>query len=91
MCGGVFRAVLTPLFTVMVARKLGATGFGQYSFALALAYILLIVGEMGLPKVVVRELAAHRDDVGRYIGDLAVFRLLSGLASLGLVLSLIHI
>ncbi len=85
MFGGVFRAALTPLFTVMVARKLGATGFGQYSFALALAYILLIVGEMGLPKVVVRELAAHRDDVGRYIGDLTVFRIISGLASLGLV------
>ena len=83
--GGTFRAVLTPLFTILVARKLGATGFGQYSFALALAYILLIVGEMGLPKVVVRELAAHREDVGRYIGDLTLFRLLAGLASVGLV------
>jgi len=83
--GGVFRAVLMPLFTIFIARELGTEGFGAFSFALSLASILVIVGEMGLPKMVVRELANHREDVARYIGDLTVLRLVSGLASMGIV------
>lgn len=74
-----------PLFTIFIARELGTEGFGAFSFALSLASILVIVGEMGLPKMVVRELANHREDVARYIGDLTVLRLVSGLASMGIV------
>ncbi|MBC7247222.1 MAG: flippase [Actinobacteria bacterium] len=91
MGGGTFRAVLMPLFTVLVARKLGTEGFGAYSFALSLAYILLIVGEMGLPKLVVRELAADREQVARYMGDLAVLRLVTGLASMGIIYAIIAV
>lgn len=85
MGGGIFRAILMPLFTIFIARMLGTEGFGAYSFALSLAYILLIVGEMGLPKAVVRELATHKEDVAKYIGDLSILRLLTGLASMGII------
>ncbi len=74
-----------PLFTIFIARQLGTEGFGAFSFALALASILVIVGEMGLPKMVVRELTNHREDVAKYIGDLSVLRLITGLASMGIV------
>ncbi|MDD5667726.1 MAG: flippase, partial [Actinomycetota bacterium] len=83
--GGVFRAVLMPLFTIFTARELGTQGFGAFSFALSLASILVIVGEMGLPKMVVRELTNHREDVAKYIGDLSVLRLIAGVASMGIV------
>lgn len=89
MGGGTFRAILMPIFTVLVARRLGAEGFGAYSFALSLAYILLIVGELGLPKLVVRELAANRDEVARYVGDLTVLRLITGIASAGIIYAII--
>lgn len=83
--GGVFRAVLMPLFTILIARQFGTEGFGAFSFALSLASIMVIVGEMGLPKMVVRELANHREDVGKYIGDLTILRLIMGIASVGIV------
>lgn len=85
MGGGVFRAVLMPLFTIFIARELGTEGFGAFSFALSLASILVIVGEMGLPKMVVRELSNHKEDVAKYIGDLTILRLITGLASMGIV------
>jgi len=91
MGGGTFRAVLMPLFTVLIARRLGTEGFGAYSFALSLAYLLLIVGEMGLPKLVVRELAANRDQVARYVGDLTILRLLTGLGTAGLIYAVIQL
>jgi len=74
-----------PLFTIFIARELGTEGFGAFSFALSLASILVIVGEMGLPKMVVRELTNHKEDVAKYIGDLTVLRLIAGLASMGIV------
>jgi O-antigen/teichoic acid export membrane protein len=83
--GGTFRAVLMPLFTIFIARQLGTEGFGAFSFALALASVLVIVGEMGLPKMVVRELSNHKEDVAKYIGDLSILRLITGLASMGIV------
>jgi len=77
--------VLMPLFTIFIARELGTEGFGAFSFALALASILVIVGEMGLPKMVVRELSNHKEDVAKYIGDLTILRLIAGLASMGII------
>jgi O-antigen/teichoic acid export membrane protein len=74
-----------PLFTIFIARELGTEGFGAFSFALALASILVIVGEMGLPKMVVRELSNHKEDVAKYIGDLTILRLIAGLASMGII------
>jgi O-antigen/teichoic acid export membrane protein len=85
MGGGVFRAILMPLFTILIARQLGTEGFGAFSFALALASVMVIVGEIGLPKMVVRELANHREEVAKYIGDLSVLRLITGIASMGIV------
>jgi|GEM_PF-911679 len=83
--GGTFRAVLMPLFTIFIARELGTEGFGAFSFALALASVLVIVGEMGLPKMVVRELTNHKEDVAKYIGDLTILRLITGIASMGII------
>ena len=77
--------MLMPLFTIFIARELGTEGFGAFSFALALASILVIVGEMGLPKMVVRELSNHKEDVAKYIGDLTILRLIAGLASMGII------
>ncbi len=89
--GGTFRAVLMPLFTFIIARKLGTENFGKYSFALSLAYVLVILGEMGLPKMVVRELATHKEDVNKYIGDMTILRLITGLASMGVIMIVIEI
>jgi O-antigen/teichoic acid export membrane protein len=80
--GGVFRAVLTPLFLVIIARRLGAEDFGGYSFAFSLASILLVLGDMGLSKLVVRELSPRREEASRYLGGLLLLRLATGAAGI---------
>lgn len=49
--------LLNVLLAVVLARALGAEGFGIYSFVLALVTILAIPAQMGLPNLVVRETA----------------------------------
>jgi O-antigen/teichoic acid export membrane protein len=45
---------------VLLSRLLGSSGFGAYAFAVAFATILGIPGLLGLPSIVVREIARHR-------------------------------
>jgi hypothetical protein len=49
--------LLNVILAVVLARALGAEGFGVYSFVFALITILAIPAQMGLPNLVVRETA----------------------------------
>lgn len=48
---------LNLVLAIVLARTLGAEGFGVYSFVFALVTILAIPAQMGLPNLVVRETA----------------------------------
>lgn len=87
---GVFRAVLTPVFLVIIARRLGTEDFGSYSFAFSLASILLVLGDMGLSKLVVRELSPRREQASRYLGGLITLRLLTGVVGTLVLYGFIH-
>jgi O-antigen/teichoic acid export membrane protein len=67
-----------PLFLIIIARKLGTEGFGKFSFAFSLASIFLVLGDMGLTKLVVRELAPRREQASKYMGNLLLLRLATG-------------
>ena len=47
------------LAAILLARYLGATAFGVYSYALSWAVILAALGVFGLDRLVVREVAIH--------------------------------
>jgi O-antigen/teichoic acid export membrane protein len=58
----VFKIVnmgFTFLASVLLTRLLGAEGFGVYSFALALATVLSVPAQLGLPSLVMRETAGN--------------------------------
>lgn len=50
-------SVLQVVLAVVLARLLGAEGYGIYSFVIAIIAILVIPAQMGLPQLVVRETA----------------------------------
>jgi O-antigen/teichoic acid export membrane protein len=45
---------------VLLARTLGATGYGIYAYAVSWALLLAIPATLGLPALLVREIAAYR-------------------------------
>ena len=49
--------LLNVVLAIVLARVLGAEGFGVYSFVFALITIMAIPAQMGLPNLVVRETA----------------------------------
>lgn len=60
---------LAFLSTVLLARFLGPEGYGVYSFAYSLVWILAVPAEAGLPNLIVREtargMAQDRPDIVR--------------------------
>jgi len=61
--GSVFVKLLTItatlLASVLLARILGAKGYGEYSFAMTLAAPLVMFSQLGMPMLIVRETAKN--------------------------------
>lgn len=57
--------LLTFLVGVQLARGLGVEGYGIYGIALAVISLAGVPGEYGLPKLVMRDVAAAGDDRAR--------------------------
>lgn len=53
----VSSTALTSLVAILLARLLGAEGYGVYAFASSLITVLAIPSQLGLPQLVVRETA----------------------------------
>jgi O-antigen/teichoic acid export membrane protein len=66
-----------------VARYLGPTAFGSYSYALALALIVSAVATLGLDNIVVRDLVRAPDEAPAILGSAAMLRLAGGALSIG--------
>lgn len=70
----VANTVLSVASAILLARLLGVEGYGVYGFAIAVASILSVAAELGLPTLVVREAAraTHNGDLGKLRGFVAV-------------------
>lgn len=72
---------------VVLARSLGATGYGTYSFVMALVAFLAIPSELGIPGLAVREVAVAnaRKDWGHMRGLIVWAHWTTGKLSLALM------
>ncbi len=55
-------------FIIVAARRLGTSGFGMYSFAAALGFVLAQFSDLGLQLYVARELASTPDRRSQVLG-----------------------
>jgi O-antigen/teichoic acid export membrane protein len=65
--------ILATFFVgVLLARGLGATGYGYYGIAMAVIMLAAMPGSFGIPKLVTREIAAAQtfEDIGALFGVL---------------------
>lgn len=74
------RAVGGAVATVLVARTLGPHDFGRFQFTLALTLLLSFVVMLGLPKLLVRELARDPDGAVARIDSALFISLVAGAA-----------
>ena len=73
------------LLLILVARGLGDEALGRISFAYSFTYIFVLLTDLGLNILVVREVARERGRAGQYLGNLLSIRLLSSTVAFALI------
>jgi O-antigen/teichoic acid export membrane protein len=53
---------------VLVARYLGTEGFGKYSFVLAFVWVFQLIADLGLSKIMVREISVKKETLEYQLG-----------------------
>lgn len=66
---------ITFFITVIIARYLGPTNFGIYSYVMSIVSLFAIAGHMGLSGLVIREIVKHPEDRSLILGTTFVLKL----------------
>jgi len=71
--GGRFVSFLLMIY---LARHLGSMNFGKFTFANSFIYIFLILADLGITTLVVRDVASNRDGKSQYVGNTAILKVI---------------
>lgn len=83
MAGEIVAKLASLAFFVVMARELGARGFGEFQFALALTGAVIYLAGFGTDQLLAREVARDRGLAGRLLADAAAVKVLGGALMLG--------
>jgi O-antigen/teichoic acid export membrane protein len=79
------------VYTVYMARYLGAEGFGIISFALAFTGMFSVIADLGLQPLTIREIARNKELTGKYLGNIAVIKFILGIITFLLIVLTINL
>ena len=68
-------SALTLLLTIYLARQLGSQGFGALTFALSFSLLFLVLSDMGITTLTIREVARDKERGPKYVGNIASLKL----------------
>jgi len=83
--------ILGFFFIMYTARYLGAEGFCVLSFALAFTGIFGVFADLGLQPLTVREVARDKSLAGKYLGNIAVMKVILVIVTFGLIALFINL
>ncbi|MBI2415381.1 MAG: flippase [Candidatus Kerfeldbacteria bacterium] len=81
--GELISRALAFIVVVRVANYLGATAYGELSYVLAMASVLVIIADFGLSTFVVTHVSRHDDDRSIWLSQVFIIK---GLLGIGMVL-----
>ncbi len=81
--GGI-RVLFGMVVQVLIARALGAEGLGKFAVMTAYIAIFQVVMQLGLPNLLIREVARHREDASHYWWSTVLVLIAAGAGAWGL-------
>ncbi len=81
----------TFVFFLVAARKLGAEGFGVFSFALAFVGMFAVLTDFGLGQLAVREIARDHRVARSFVGNAVAMKLAGGTAILAIMALVVNL
>ncbi|AKB33654.1 hypothetical protein MSSIH_2964 [Methanosarcina siciliae HI350] len=87
---GKLSSKVISLFTViLIARYLGETEYGKYSFVFAFISFFTIISELGILQILLREISRSPEVAGKMIGNAIIIKII--LSILALILAVFSI
>lgn len=72
--------------TILIARYLGAEGYGVFSFVFAFVALFAVIADFGLSTLTIREVARDKSLAKKYIDNIAVIKLILGVITFILII-----
>lgn len=91
LLSSVVQKSLSLVLIIYIARYLGDTGFGQFSFILAFVGLFTVLIDPGLNSYVQREVARHRSKAGSLLGSVFIIKLFLSLLTIAAVAITINV
>lgn len=91
LVGNAANKVLNFIVLIYLARYLGSTDFGKYSFVFAYLFFFSVLTFMGINKIVVREISKDKTIQKEIIGNALSIRLLLSIAAIILSITIINL
>ena len=67
--------ILMFSLSIVIARYLGAEGYGQFAFAMSFASLFFIFADFGISTLAVKEIARNNDIAKKYLNNFAILKL----------------
>jgi O-antigen/teichoic acid export membrane protein len=87
----IITLILGFLYIVYIARYLGTSGFGILSFAIAFTGIFVVLVDLGLNMLTVREVSRNKSLAGKYLGNTITLKIILALITLSLIFFVVNI
>jgi len=83
--------LLSMALIVYATRFLGDVGFGKYTLAISLSGIYVLFSDIGLSKVMIREIAKNKPMTSEYLGNVAAIKILLSIVTFFLLVVTINV
>lgn len=83
--------IMVLVFTILVARKLGVSDFGKYSFAVSFVMIFSFIIDLGLTTFLCREIPRNKNLITKYVNNILIMRAVLFIFTFFIVLLLVNL
>lgn len=91
IAGDVVNKATGLIMLIYLARYLGSTEFGRYSFIFAFIFLFGILADLGVNTIVVREISRDRSIAEKMLGNALLIKIFLSVAAIFLSLSTINL
>lgn len=87
----IISKILALFYIMLIARYLGASGFGIIAFATAFTGLFAVLSDIGLGTLTIREVAKDKSLAGKYVNNLLSIKLILTVVTFGLIVLTINL
>jgi len=82
--GKAIVTILSVFITILLTRYLGPSGYGQYNIAITFVGFFVVLADLGVYPILIREMSQHPENREKIYGNVVVYRTFSALLTMGL-------